>query len=56
MPGTLFLVATPIGNLGDLTTRAKETLARVAFVICEDTRHTGHLLASLGLKAAPGMP
>lgn len=50
MPGTLFLVATPIGNLGDLTARAKETLARVSFVVCEDTRHTGHLLASLGLK------
>jgi 16S rRNA (cytidine1402-2'-O)-methyltransferase len=48
--GTLFLVATPIGNLGDLTTRAAETLARVNFVICEDTRHTGNLLASLGLK------
>jgi 16S rRNA (cytidine1402-2'-O)-methyltransferase len=46
----LFLVATPIGNLGDMTARAAETLARVAFVICEDTRHTGHLLASLGLK------
>jgi 16S rRNA (cytidine1402-2'-O)-methyltransferase len=50
MPGTLFLVATPIGNLGDLTARATETLARVPFVICEDTRHTGHLLASLGLQ------
>jgi 16S rRNA (cytidine1402-2'-O)-methyltransferase len=46
----LFLVATPIGNLGDMTARAAETLARVVFVICEDTRHTGHLLASLGLK------
>lgn len=50
MPGTLFLVATPIGNLGDLTTRAAETLAGVDFVVCEDTRHTGNLLASLGLK------
>src|SRR5271169_1979386 len=50
VPGTLFLVATPIGNLGDLTARATETLARVPFVICEDTRHTGHLLASLGLQ------
>jgi len=50
VPGTLFLVATPIGNLGDLTARATETLARAAFVICEDTRHTGHLLASLGLQ------
>jgi len=50
VPGTLFLVATPIGNLGDLTTRAAETLARVPVVICEDTRHTGHLLSSLGLQ------
>ncbi len=50
VPGTLFLVATPIGNLGDLTARAGETLARADFIICEDTRHTGHLLASLGLK------
>ena len=50
MPGTLFLVATPIGNLGDLTTRAAETLARVDFVVCEDTRHTGNLLGSLGLQ------
>ncbi len=50
VPGTLFLVATPIGNLGDLTARATETLASVPFVICEDTRHTGHLLASLGLQ------
>ena len=43
-------VATPIGNLGDLTTRAAATLAEVAFVVCEDTRHTGTLLAALGLK------
>lgn len=50
MPGTLFLVATPIGNLGDLSTRAAEVLARAALVVCEDTRHSGTLLASLGLK------
>lgn len=50
MPGTLFLVATPIGNLADLTARASETLAGVHFVVCEDTRHTGHLLRRLGLR------
>jgi 16S rRNA (cytidine1402-2'-O)-methyltransferase len=50
VPGTLFLVATPIGNLGDITARAAEVLARVDVVLCEDTRHTGTLLASLGLK------
>jgi 16S rRNA (cytidine1402-2'-O)-methyltransferase len=50
VPGTLFLVATPIGNLGDITARAAEVLAQVAFVVCEDTRHTENLLSSLGLK------
>lgn len=50
MAGTLFLVATPIGNLDDLSARASQTLAAVSFVICEDTRHTGHLLGSLGLR------
>lgn len=50
MPGTLFLVATPIGNLGDVTARATEVLAKVAFVVCEDTRHTGNLLSALGLQ------
>ncbi len=50
MTGTLFLVATPIGNLGDLTARAGQTLAQADFIICEDTRHTSNLLSSLGLK------
>jgi 16S rRNA (cytidine1402-2'-O)-methyltransferase len=50
VPGTLFLVATPIGNLSDLSARASGTLAGVDFVICEDTRHTGHLLGTLGLR------
>jgi 16S rRNA (cytidine1402-2'-O)-methyltransferase len=50
VPGTLFLVATPIGNLGDVTARATEVLAQVAFIVCEDTRHTGNLLSALGLK------
>ncbi len=47
--GTLFIVATPIGNLSDLTDRARETLATVAVVAAEDTRHTGNLLRTLGI-------
>jgi 16S rRNA (cytidine1402-2'-O)-methyltransferase len=49
MPGTLFVVSTPIGNLGDLSDRARETLAAADVVACEDTRRTGRLLAHLGL-------
>lgn len=48
MPGTLFLVGTPIGNLGDLSPRAREVLAGVEVVACEDTRRTGRLLAGMG--------
>src|SRR6516225_1460944 len=51
MAGTLHLVGTPIGNLGDVTTRAVEVLRRVAFVVCEDTRHSGPWLRSLGVTA-----
>jgi 16S rRNA (cytidine1402-2'-O)-methyltransferase len=50
MPGTLYLVATPIGNLQDITTRAVETLRSVSFVICEDTRHSRILLEHYGLS------
>jgi 16S rRNA (cytidine1402-2'-O)-methyltransferase len=45
----LYVVATPIGNLGDLTERAREVLARCDAVIAEDTRHSGNLLKHLGI-------
>lgn len=48
-PG-LYIVATPIGNLGDITLRGVETLRGVSAVACEDTRITGRLMQHLGLK------
>lgn len=45
------LVSVPIGNLGDLTPRAREALAGANFVLCEDTRRTGRLLSALGVSA-----
>ena len=47
--GTLHVVATPIGNLGDVTTRLAKVLASAAFVLCEDTRHTRNLCTALGV-------
>jgi 16S rRNA (cytidine1402-2'-O)-methyltransferase len=49
-PGTLYVVATPLGNLGDLSPRAVRTLSEVSVVACEDTRHTAVLLGAHGIK------
>ena len=51
-PG-LYIVATPIGNLGDLSTRAAAVLGAVAAVACEDTRVTGKLIDKARLRAVP---
>ncbi|MBG78395.1 MAG: 16S rRNA (cytidine(1402)-2'-O)-methyltransferase [Alphaproteobacteria bacterium] len=48
-PG-LYLVATPIGNLGDITVRALDTLAAADVVLCEDTRVSGKLMSAYGLS------
>ena len=49
-PGRLYVVATPIGNLGDLSARACETLRSCALIAAEDTRHTGVLLKHFGIE------
>jgi 16S rRNA (cytidine1402-2'-O)-methyltransferase len=48
--GRLYVVATPIGNLGDLSARARDTLQNCALIAAEDTRHTGILLKHFGIR------
>ena len=50
MPGMLYLVPTPIGNLGDISTRCRETLEQADFIAAEDTRVSLKLLNHLGIK------
>src|SRR5512135_333440 len=50
MPGRLLVVSTPIGNLGDLSPRARQAFEEADLVACEDTRRTGLLLHQLGIK------
>jgi 16S rRNA (cytidine1402-2'-O)-methyltransferase len=53
MPGSLIVCPTPIGNLDDITLRARDALVTADYIACEDTRRTGALLDRLGIRPAP---
>jgi 16S rRNA (cytidine1402-2'-O)-methyltransferase len=53
MPGLLIVCPTPIGNLDDITLRARDALVGADYIACEDTRRTGSLLDKLGIRPAP---
>jgi 16S rRNA (cytidine1402-2'-O)-methyltransferase len=53
MPGSLIVCPTPIGNLDDITLRARDALVAADYIACEDTRRTGALLDRLGIRPAP---
>jgi 16S rRNA (cytidine1402-2'-O)-methyltransferase len=53
MAGVLSVCPTPIGNLDDVSARVRETLLAADFIACEDTRRTGKLMESLGIRPAP---
>ncbi|HEY7256047.1 MAG TPA: 16S rRNA (cytidine(1402)-2'-O)-methyltransferase [Solirubrobacterales bacterium] len=55
MPGSLIVCPTPIGNLDDITLRARDALVTADYIACEDTRRTGALLDRLGIRPAPSL-